>query len=140
MFGFDDLIAAGLKILDKVIPDPQAKADAQLKLLQLRQAGEFKELEVQLAMVQSQTDTNKEEAKSSSMFVAGARPFILWGCGFAMLYASLFEPILRFIAVVLFNYTGSFPVVDTVVTTQILIGLLGLGGLRSFEKSRGVAS
>lgn len=87
----------------------------------------------------AQIGVNTEEAKSTSWFVAGGRPFILWVCGLALSYASLIEPIARFIAKVAFGYTGEFPVIDTDLTMQVLFGLLGLGGLRTFEKIRGVA-
>lgn len=88
----------------------------------------------------AQTDINKEEAKSSSTFVAGARPFILWVCGVALAYAALLEPLMRFAAKVWFGYTGDFPVIDTDITLQVLFGILGLGTLRSVEKFKGKAS
>ena len=87
----------------------------------------------------SQTDINKEEAKSSSIWVAGARPFIMWVCGFAFAYATILEPILRFAASVLFGYAGTFPVIDTELTMQVMFGILGLGLFRTAEKYKGVA-
>lgn len=90
--------------------------------------------------MQGQVDINKEEAKSSSVFVAGARPFIMWVCGLAFAYASIVEPVLRFTAKVWFDYSGEFPVIDTELTIQVLFGILGLGTLRTAEKIKGVAS
>ena len=87
----------------------------------------------------SQTDINKEEAKSSSTWVAGARPFIMWVCGFAFAYATILEPILRFSASVWFGYNGAFPVIDTDLTMQVLFGILGLGLFRTAEKYKGVS-
>lgn len=87
----------------------------------------------------SQTDINKEEAKSSSTWVAGARPFIMWVCGFAFAYATILEPILRFSSSVWFGYNGAFPVIDTDLTMQVLFGILGLGLFRTAEKYKGVA-
>ena len=87
-----------------------------------------------------QTEINVEEARSGSTFVAGARPAIMWICAFAMGYATVFEPIMRFISQVMVGYTGAFPVIDTELTMQILFGLLGLGAYRTFEKVKGVAS
>jgi hypothetical protein len=89
--------------------------------------------------MQGQVDINKEEAKSSSVFVAGARPFIMWVCGFAFAYASIVEPILRFGAKVWFGYGGDFPVIDTNLTMQILFGILGLGVMRSYDKKVGTS-
>jgi hypothetical protein len=87
-----------------------------------------------------QTEINVEEAKSGSTFVAGARPAIMWICAFAMGYATVLEPIMRFIAQVMVGYAGTFPVIDTELTMQVLFGLLGLGAYRTFEKMKGVAS
>ena len=120
-------LGLGTALINKLFPDPIQAADAKLKLLELQQSGE-------LATMTAQTDINKEEAKSTNWFVAGARPFILWICGFAMLYCTLIEPILRFVATVLFGYSGSFPVIDSNFTMQVMFGILGLGAYRSYEK------
>lgn len=90
--------------------------------------------------MQGQVETNKIEAASSSLFVSGARPAVMWICAFALAYASVIEPIARFVARVWFGYSGDFPVIDTDLTMQVLIGVLGLGAYRSFEKAKGVAS
>jgi len=129
----DAIVGLGGKLIDKLIPDPVARDAARLELLKLQQSGE-------LAAMLAQTEINKVEAASPSVFVSGARPYIVWGCGTALLYAALFEPFMRFIAMVIFHYTGSFPVIDTTLTTQVLLGVLGLGGLRTYEKINGVAS
>jgi hypothetical protein len=93
-----------------------------------------------LQVMASQMEINKIEAQNPSLFVSGWRPFIGWGCGFAFLYVSLFEPIIRFIASVGFKYTGAFPTIDATITMQVLLGLLGLAGMRSWEKKEGVAT
>lgn len=90
--------------------------------------------------MQGQVETNKIEAASSSLFVSGARPAVMWICAFALAYASVIEPVARFVARVWFGYGGDFPVIDTDLTMQVLIGVLGLGAYRSFEKAKGVAS
>ena len=92
------------------------------------------------ARMQGQVDINKEEAKSSSVWVAGARPFIMWVCGLAFAYATIVEPVLRFAAQVWFGYRGAFPVIDTNLTMQVLFGILGLGVMRSYDKKSGTAS
>jgi hypothetical protein len=119
-------------LLDKLLPDPSAAAAAKLELIKLQQSGE-------LTQIVGQLEINKVEAASSSVLVSGARPAILWCCGFAMAYASILEPLMRFIAVVAFHYAGQFPIIDTSITMQVLFGLLGLSGLRSFDKVKGVA-
>ena len=133
------LLEVGSKVIDRVFPDPAAAAAAKLELFRLQQSGELAQLAADTDIAKAQIGVNQTEAGSSSMFVSGARPFIMWGCGFSMLYAALFEPIMRFCAVVIFKYPGTFPVIDTTLTTQILLGLLGLAGMRSFDKRNGVA-
>lgn len=126
------------KIIDKLFPDPAQKAQAQLELLKMQQSGELAKLAAETDIAKAQIAVNQEEAKSSSLFIAGGRPFILWVCGVAFAYATIGEPIARFIASVIFHYSGAYPVIDTMLTLQILFGLLGLGGMRTFEKVKGV--
>ena len=125
--GFD-LIKTGL---DKFFPD----ADTELKGKLEAAASEINNA-YQLQL--SQLEINKVEAGSVNWFVSSWRPFIGWICGVSLLYAALVEPIARFIATVLFTYTGLFPIINTELTLQILLGLLGLAGMRSFEKSKGI--
>lgn len=134
------LLDVGSKIIDRIWPDPTQAAQAKLELFKLQQSGELQQMAAESELLKKQIEVNGEEAKSTSLFVSGARPFILWGCGFAMLYAALFEPIMRFVAVVVYHYAGAFPVIDTTLTTQMLLGLLGLGTLRTVDKIKGVAS
>ena len=91
-----------------------------------------KELDVRVA--ESQNDVNRVQAASEDKFASRARPFILWGCGFAVIYSALLEPVLRFMAIVLFSYTGEFPVINTDVLEFTMYGLLGLGSLRTVDK------
>ena len=86
-----------------------------------------------------QVEINKIEAANSSLFVSGGRPFVVWVCAVALAYASVIEPMARFVAKVGFGYEGEFPAIDTELTMQVLIGVLGLGAYRSFEKAKGVA-
>lgn len=126
--GFD-LVKTGL---DKFFPD----ADTELKGKLAEAASQINnDFQLQLA----QLDINKTEAASSSLFVSGWRPAIGWICGISLAYAAILEPIARFIASVMFAYVGVFPVIDTDITMQILMGLLGLAGMRTFEKHKGVA-
>ena len=122
----------GGKLIDRLWPDPTQAAAAKLELLKMQQEGD-------LAVMVAQTDINKIEAGSTNLFVAGWRPFVGWCCGAAFLYAAILEPLARFIAKVFFTYGGEFPVIDTTLTMQILLGLLGMAGLRSWDKKNGVA-
>jgi hypothetical protein len=88
----------------------------------------------------AQIAVNVEEAKSSSLWVAGWRPGVGWICAVALAYAAVLEPVLRFVAQVAFGYAGAFPAIDTNITMQILLGMLGIAGLRSYDKKNGVSS
>ena len=123
----DALLGIGGKLIDKLIPDPAARDAARFELLKLQQSGE-------LAAMLAQTDVNKVEAASGSVFVAGWRPAIGWVCALAMGYQYLLRPFL-----VAFNPVLAFPGLDDNLW-QLLAGMLGLGGLRTFEKVNGVAS
>lgn len=136
MFGIDDAIAAVANVADSAIKRiwPDATEIEKTKLTALTQ-----EIQNAYMLQLSQIDTNKIEAASSSVFVAGWRPFVGWICGVSLAYVGIIEPVARFIAVVIFAYTGAFPLIDTELTMQILLGMLGLVGARSFDKVKGVA-
>lgn len=134
------ILDVGGKVIDRLFPDPTQRDAAKLELFKLQQTGELAQLAAETELSKGQIEVNKEDAKSGNLFVSGARPFILWGCGFAMMYAAMIEPIMRFVATVVFSYNGAFPVLDTTLTTQVLLGLLGLAGFRSYDKKNGVAS
>ena len=112
----------------RAIADDLVTTDKERMELELHD----KELDIRLA--ESQNEVNKTQAASDDKFASRARPFILWGCGFAVIYSALLEPVLRFMAVVLFSYTGEFPIINTDVLEFTMYGLLGLGSLRSIDK------
>jgi len=126
-FGIDDAIAAALKILDKFVPDPQARQTAESELrssLQLWDKG--------------QTDVNAVEAANPNVFVSGWRPFIGWVCGLALAYQYVAAPILMWLAATLSIPLASPPKLDDTLW-QLVFAMLGIGGLRTFEKLKGVA-
>ena len=85
----------------------------------------------------AQISVNVEEAKSQNLFVAGWRPAVGWIGAAGLAYAAILEPLLRFVSQVGFAYTGLFPVIDTMLTLQVLLGILGLGAMRSWDKKTG---
>lgn len=127
------LIEAALKIIDKVIPDPAQKAAAQLEVLKLNQAGEFKQLEADLQMAQGQMEINKIEAASTDPFKSGWRPFIGWVCGCAFATQFVIGPWGSWIAA-WYGKNVPFPEMDMTQMMPILIGMLGLGAYRTYEK------
>jgi hypothetical protein len=128
----------GKNLIDRFFPDPAQKAAAALELARMQQNGELAQLAADTDLAKLQIQTNIEEAKSTNWFVAGWRPFCGWVGGGGLAYAVIIEPIARFIAKVVFGYTGEFPQIDTSMTTNVLLGMLGLlGSMRTIEKVKG---
>lgn len=130
--GIGSIFDFGSKILDKIFPDKNEADKAKLAMLQLQQHGELKELENEFAILARQSEVNLEEAKSSNLFVSGWRPSVGWVCSSGLFYSALLQPILKAFGV-------NAPITDTSVLIQMLFALLGIAGMRSWEKSRGVA-
>ena len=127
----------GKMVISRVWKDPSEQAK-ELRLLEtLRQTGDLAKLDAHVKLMIGQMEINKIEAGSKSIFIAGWRPFVGWSCGFSLVYVSIVEPIARFIMLAN-DYTGEFPVIDTTLTIQVLLGMLGIAGMRSFDKSKGV--
>jgi hypothetical protein len=119
-------------LISRIWPDPAARASAEAQLIKAQ-------MDAALAGVQQQIDINKVEAASSSVFVAGWRPGIGWICGAAFGLHFVVLPMLGWLAVLFGHAPIAVPFdMDTLMT--VLMGMLGLGGLRTFEKVRGVAS
>lgn len=125
------------KILD-FIPDPAKKAEAQLKLQMELDANSQALLNALTAVDKAQAETNTEEAKSLNIFVAGWRPFIGWTCGAAFAWAFVVQPILVFGLVVTGHALPVLPVIAIGEMMPVLLGMLGLAGMRSWEKTQGV--
>lgn len=135
--GILDFLPVIGKVLDRVIPDPAAKAQAQLDLIKLQQAGEFKELDAQLQVTLEQIKVNAIEAQSSDFFRGGWRPFVGWVCGVGLAVQFLIAPIATWVAA-LMGHALAFPPLDMGTLMTLLAGMLGLGTLRTAEKVKGV--
>lgn len=127
MFGIDDAIAAGLKVLDKFIPDPAAKAKAESELR-----------ESLLAWDASQNEVNKIEAGHASIFVSGWRPFIGWVCGAALLYTYILVPLATAGFAAAGHPLPKLPALDGNLW-ELMFGMLGMAGWRTLDKIKGAA-
>ena len=136
LMGIGSIIESVGKVAGDLITTDKERMQMELEQRKL----DLEEKKLDQAINLAQIDVNKEEAKSASTLVSGWRPFIGWGCGLAFIYVSILEPIARFVAKVVFEYNGSFPEIDTSITMQVLFGLLGLAGMRTYEKTKNVAS
>ena len=81
----------------------------------------------------AQIEVNKVEAGSTNLFVSGWRPFVGWTCGFALCYHFVLQPLLMCVLSAIGN-PMELPGFDMTTLTTVLMGMLGLGGLRSYEK------
>lgn len=121
-------------LLEKLIahiPDPQAreraKAEAEATLLGL--LGQQQ---------QGQVETNKIEAANANIFVAGWRPFIGWVCGAALAYTYIIAPFWAWWLTV-YHPDAALPILPSDNLFELVLAMLGLGGLRTFEKLKGVS-
>jgi hypothetical protein len=122
----------GNTLISRIFPDPAQADAAKLKLLELQKSGE-------LAAMTAQTDINKAEALNPSLFVSGWRPAIGWVCALALAYQYLLRPLSGTIATLFGITLPPLPGLDDNLW-QLMMGMLGMGGLRTFEKVQGVAS
>ena len=127
------------KVMDLIFPDPEKAAEAKLRAAELAQKGELAVLDAEVKLALGQLGINQEEAKNHRLWVSGWRPAVGWTGAAGLAYAAILEPLARFVATVA-GYHGAFPELDTTITMQILFAILGVGGLRTYEKSKGVAA
>lgn len=132
------LIPALAQIFDKVIPDPQGQADAKLKVMEMAQRGELAVLDADLKLALGQLEVNKVEAGTDT-FRGGWRPAVGWTCVFGLVYQFLMQPLLPWIVTVAGGHVPPLPAIDNETLMLLLTGMLGLGGLRTFERVKGRA-
>ena len=118
-------------VLDRFFPDKEKAEQAKREI-----ESQFTDHLARIDL--AQLEVNKEEAKSRNIFIAGWRPFIGWTCGLALCWTYILQPIAQFVLA----QTGhliDLPGLDMSTMMPVLLGMLGLGGLRSFEKFKGVS-
>lgn len=133
-----NLLKAALgPILDgvlKLIPDRNAREAAKEQF-------ENQMLSAMTALVQGQLAINQKEAEHGSIFVAGWRPAVGWICGLGLFWNFIVQPIFMWVAFLIPEGAdlASAPKLDIGELITILLGMLGLGGMRTYEKRLGVA-
>lgn len=115
------------KVLGKFIPDKNLKMKLQKEMTMAFH-------DANLAQIQ----LNKQEAAHKNIFVAGWRPFVGWTCGIALAYHFVLSPIIETILIA-FGIATDLPSFEFSQLSSILMGMLGLGGLRTYEKMKGVS-
>ena len=125
------LIGPVTGLLDKFIPDADEKARIAHELATM---GEKHAQEALLA----QLEINKAEAASGSIFKGGWRPAVGWVCASAFAYHFVLQPILLFVVALTGTELPTLPEFDMSTLLPVLGGMLGIGGLRSYEKKQGL--
>lgn len=133
------LLGIGSKVIDKIWPDPAQRDAAKLELMKMQQAGDLAQLTAETSVMIEQIKVNQAEAQNPSTFVSGWRPAIGWICGAACAWNWIGLPITKVIAVILSHPINLAPA-DLTEMLPILMGMLGLGGLRTLEKLQGKAA
>ena len=117
-------------VLDRFFPNKEEKERAAREI-EAKLAEHLAKIDI------AQLEVNKQEAAHRSMFVAGWRPFVGWTCGLALFYTYVAQPMAMFVMA----QTGDLvqlPHLDLSTMMPVLLGMLGLGGLRTYEKFKGV--
>ena len=135
--GFGSVFDFGSKVIDKIWPDKAQAEAAKVKLFELQQSGELQRIAAETDLAKGQLEVNKTEAASASIFVAGWRPAVGWTCVIGLLYTFLLRPLLSWLSGMIDIPVP--PMLDMGDLFTLLAGMLGLGGMRTFEKLNGVA-
>tara|TARA_E500000331_G_C16740115_1_gene490550 strand:- start:96 stop:497 length:402 start_codon:yes stop_codon:yes gene_type:complete len=125
------LIEPATKLLDKVIEDKDQKAKLAHELATMADKLAHEQNLAQIAV-------NKEEAASGSLFKGGWRPFVGWVCGVAFCYHFVLQPIIIFVIAMTGVSIPDLPSFNMNTLLTVLGGLLGIGGLRTYEKQKGL--
>jgi len=124
------VLPEALKIIDDFIPDKDAAQKAKDEI-------NAKLVDAAAQANLGQIETNKEEAKHRSIWVAGWRPAIGWACAIGFGYTFVGYPVLSWIGGI-YGWPA-LPVTDSAILLEMTFGMLGMAGLRTFEKLRGVS-
>ena len=125
-----DLLREIGQTVRQVLPNPQAQAEFDLKIMELAARAEERENELMLGQIQ----VNQTEAQHSNIFVAGWRPFVGWMSAVSLGYVFLVRPLLQQI------FGAPMPDLEIVELIALLSAMLGIGGMRTMEKLNGVAA
>lgn len=124
------LLEIGKTLLDRFGPeDKSERAKAEAEFLRMAAEGELKQVIAQL-------EINAREASHASVWVAGWRPFFGWAGGAGFVYATIAQPLLSWVASI--QGWPTPPALNLDLLWVVVTGMLGIGGLRTFEKAKGV--
>ena len=124
------LIGPISSLLEKAIPDSDLRRKLTHEIATMAEKNAHEQIKAQL-------EINNTEAKHSSLFVSGWRPAVGWTCSLGMAANFLLIPMTNFV-LALASSDITIPLIELETMLPVLLGMLGLGGMRSFEKSKGV--
>lgn len=130
------ILGTALSLVDKLFPNPKDAAEAKIRILEMEKGGELAALNADLELARGQMEINKAEAQSIDPFRAGWRPFIGWTCGSAFAFNFVILPLVTTISAIYGNPIELVPL-NMEAMLPVLLGMLGLGGFRTYEKTKG---
>jgi hypothetical protein len=130
------LIPVVTEILDRVLPDAKQADQVKLEMLRMAQDSDLKALQASVDLAKGQIEINKVEA-STDLFRGGWRPAAGWVCVVSLFYNFILQPFIPWCMTLLGKSVPPLPPMDSETLYALLTGLLGLGGLRTFERTRG---
>lgn len=132
------IVSIGSAAISRIWPDPVKQAEEQRKLAELAQTGDIAQLNAHVQLMLGQLEINKQEAQSKSLFVAGWRPAVGWVCVCVLAFNYIGVYLLQYAALFSDAIPSSPPPLNMSELWPLLLGMLGIGGMRSFDKRNGV--
>ncbi len=142
---WDSIVDLGKDLIDKFIPDKTKAMELKAQMDAAQQAGQLQELSLAYDNANKQADTNTAEANAAAgklsafgaFFVAGWRPACGWVCAVTLIYQTIVRDAVAVGASLVQHTAVILPPLDTQLTTTALLGMLGLGAMRSVDKYTG---
>jgi hypothetical protein len=128
------ILELGKGLIDRFFPDPTQAAQARIELLKMAQNGELAQLAADTEIAKAQIAVNQAEASSGNTYASSWRPTVGYTCVAGLGYTFLLQPLLPWFAALLGATVPPLPALDTNVLMTLLLGMLGIGGMRSFDK------
>ena len=144
---FDPLTAvlgvAG-KVIERLWPDPADQQKALQAMEELKQKGDLAFLDADVQLLTGQLEINKMEAQHGGWYKGGWRPAVGWICAFALAYKFIIQPFMIAIVQIIAYIMGAeelfpleyLPVIEWSELSVVLLGMLGIGGMRTYEKRK----
>lgn len=134
--GLGSVFEFGKSVIERIWPDANKRSEEMRKLEELRQSGDLERMKMHVQLLLAQIDVNKYEAQHPSIFVAGWRPFIGWAGGFSFVWAGVIHPLLTWVWAFAGIDGTPPPLIETGSLGAIVTGMLGVGGMRSYDKMK----